>query len=160
MKDRLTRLYQTLLIENDNYAHLKTLFESLIEVLRKDPVLPSNIVKAALRTMSKLLDHKHVSSELLKHKFEVSALLRALYECQLDSHDQDQEEVILMTIQRVVIQVLRQLHSLLSGEDLLTACMYFFRVHRKKAINDSFITSQHFSEGTKRNMNKVFSVVM
>ena len=63
-------------------------------------------------------------------------------------------------IQRIVIQIVKSFSDLMSGDDILKCCTYFFRVLRKRAINDVQISSLHLVEGTKGNMNKLFQVIM
>jgi hypothetical protein len=48
----------------------------------------------------------------------------------------------------------------MTEEELHRSCTYFFRVLKKRAINDHSITSLHMQEGTKQNMNKHFAVIM
>ena len=48
----------------------------------------------------------------------------------------------------------------MTGDELFKNCVYFFRVLKKRAINDRQITSLHMQEGTKQNMNKLFVTVM
>ena len=62
------------------------------------PLLPSNILKAALRTIKKLIENLTFRSQLKNQGFKAANLLKALYACQFDSHDNDQEEVILLVI--------------------------------------------------------------
>ena len=50
--------------------------------------------------------------------------------------------------------------EMLSEDELFKNCVYFFRVLKKRAINDQQITSLHMQEGTKQNMNKHFAVIM
>ena len=83
-----------------------------------------------------------------------------MFECQFDTHDTYQEEIILLTIQKIVIQVTKNFSDLLSSDEIYKNCVYLFRVLKKRAINDLQITSMHMQEGTKQNMNKLFSVVM
>lgn len=56
-----------------------------------------NILKAALRTMIKLVD--------LNLPVETN-VLNKLIACQFDCHDRDQEEVILLTIQKLMVKIL------------------------------------------------------
>ena len=50
--------------------------------------------------------------------------------------------------------------DLMTGEELFKSCEYFFRVLKKRVINDHTITSSHMQEGTKQNTNKHFAVIM
>ena len=72
--------------------------------------LPSNILKGALRTVLKLFEYKrtlvqilHCSFEHPTKSFKPGPFLKAMFECQFDSHDTYQEEIILLTIQKIVI---------------------------------------------------------
>jgi len=65
-----------------------------------------------------------------------------------------------LTIQKITIQMSKHFSDLMTGEELHKSCIYFFRVLKKRAINDHSITSLHMQEGTKQNMNKHFSVIM
>jgi len=49
---------------------------------------------------------------------------------------------------------------LTTDEDKLGCCQYLLRVLKKRALSDSVSSSLHMSEGTKRNMNKLFGVFM
>ena len=67
--------------------------------------LPSNILKGALRTVLKLFEYKRTLVQILLCSFEHPAksfkpgpFLKAMFECQFDSHDMYQEEIILLTI--------------------------------------------------------------
>jgi len=49
--------------------------------------------------------------------------------------------------------------DVMKGDEVFKNCVYFFRVLRKRAINDRQMTSLHMQEGTKQNMNKLFAVI-
>lgn len=48
----------------------------------------------------------------------------------------------------------------MSTDEIFKNVEYFFRVLKKRAINDHQITSLHMQEGTKQNMNKLFAIIM
>jgi len=48
----------------------------------------------------------------------------------------------------------------MKADELFKNCVYFFRVLKKRTINDRQITSLHMQEGTKQNMNKLFAILM
>ena len=78
----------------------------------------------------------------------------------MDSHDTDQEEIILLTIQKIVIAMTKNFSDLLSKDQIFKNCVYFFRVLKKRAINEHQVTSLHMKEGTKQNTNKLLCVLM
>ena len=45
-------------------------------------------------------------------------------------------------------------------EDKLGCCKYFLKVLKKRALSDSSSSSMHMNEGSKRNMNLLFSLIM
>ena len=47
----------------------------------------------------------------------------------------------------------------LSGHEMIKSCEYFFRVLRKKALNDSGISTLHMSEATKNYMFRFFKII-
>ena len=49
---------------------------------------------------------------------------------------------------------------LITDEDKLGCCKYLLKVLRKRALSDSVSSSLHMSEGTKRNVNKLFTAFM
>ena len=72
--------------------------------------LPSNILKGALRTVLKLFEYKRTLVQILQcsyehptKSFKPGQFCKAMFECQFDSHDTYQEEIILLTIQKIVI---------------------------------------------------------
>ena len=65
-----------------------------------------------------------------------------------------------MTIQKIVIQVTKHFSDAMTTDELFKNCVYFFRVLKKRTINDRQITSLHMQEGTKQNMNKLFVTIM
>jgi len=69
--------------------------------------MPPNVLKAALKTMNKLLAYKSVRDSLCAGSHSNESLLLSLYELQFDSHDQDQEEVMMLTIQKLVLQIVK-----------------------------------------------------
>lgn len=123
------------------------------------PTSPS-ILKAALRTARKLLENDSFKSGLLLRNFEVGKHLKALYASKID-HDHDQEEVILLLIQKIVVSIVASyFEHLVTDEDKLGCCQYLLKVLRKRALSDSVTSSLHMSEGTKRNVNKLFCTYM
>ena len=80
---------------------LAELVASLCDMLTNN--LPSNILKASLSTISKLLDNDQICSLLssqMPDNFCPAKLLKSLYHCEfLDRcNDVDHEEVVLLTI--------------------------------------------------------------
>ena len=55
--------------------------------------------------------------------------------------------------------MVKEFSELMSGDELLKCCVYFFRVLRKRVINDIQISSLHLVEGTKSNMSNLLSVI-
>ena len=60
-----------------------------MDIIRK-PQVSSNILKATLRTIIKLVD--------LKIQVTGQEIVNSLLACKYDCHDRDQEEVLLLTI--------------------------------------------------------------
>ena len=104
--------------------------------------MPSNILRGTLRTVSKLFEYKKTLVQLLLQSadqtrgFKPGAFLKTMFECNIDTHDTYQEEIILLTIQKIVIQVTKSFSDLLSSDEIFKNCVYFFRVLKKRAIND------------------------
>lgn len=135
------------------------IFDTLMEYLVK-PV-PPNIVKAALRTSHKLLENDAFRDGLKANNFDAARHLKTMYACKLDSHDQEQEEVILLLIQKNVIAIVAEYFEVLpTDEDRLATCKYFLRVLKKRALSDSVASSVHMTEGTKRHLNLLFRVLV
>lgn len=119
------------------------LFDLFRETISR-PELPSNILKGTLRTVSKLLEYKQTLVQLLLFSssadsgrgFKPGPFLKTMFECQFDTHDTYQEEIILLTIQKIVIQVTKNFSDLLTSDEIFKNCVYFFRVLKKRAIND------------------------
>ena len=68
--------------------------------------------------------------------------------------------MILLTIQKIVIQLAKRFSGILTHNETVACCEYFFRVLRKRAINDSHNTTLHMIDGTKQNMRKLFAYIM
>lgn len=47
-----------------------------------------------------------------------------------------------------------------TDEDKIGCCKYLLKVLKKRALSDSVSSSLHMSEGTKRNVNKLFNTFM
>ena len=67
------------------------------------PSIPSSILKTALRTARKLLKNESFKQSLLRSHFDLAKQLKALYACKLEAYDPEQEEIILLLIQKIVI---------------------------------------------------------
>lgn len=122
--------------------------------------LPSSILKGALRTITKLFQYDSLVYSLHKAGFKAGKFLQILFECQMESHDPQEEEIILLTVQKIVNQLVKKFSELMSHNETVACCEYFFKVLKKKAISDGYNTSIHMLDGTKQNMKKLFAHVM
>lgn len=96
LRDRCQQLYHTMLVDaNDDAPYIE--FNSMLRDIISKPQISMNILKAALRTMIKLVD--------LKLPINPEVLIK-LIACKFDCHDRDQEEVILLTIQKLMVKIL------------------------------------------------------
>lgn len=43
---------------------------------------------------------------------------------------------MLLTIQKIVIQMTKHFSDMMKGDEIFKNCVYFFRVLKKRAIND------------------------
>ena len=135
------------------------LINLLQETLSRDD-LPQSILKGALRTINKLFQYDSLVYSLHKAGFKAGKFLLTLFECQIESIDPQEEEVILLTVQKIVNQLAKRFSELMSHKETVACCEYFFKVLKKKAINDGYNTSIHMLDGTKQNMKKLFAQIM
>lgn len=65
-----------------------------------------------------------------------------------------------MTVQKIVNHLVKRFSELMSHNETVACCEYYFKVLKKKAIKDGYNTSIHMLDGTKQNMKKLFAHVM
>ena len=123
-------------------------------------MLPSSILKGTLRTITKLFQYDSIVFALHRAAFKAGKFLKTLCACVYEPDDPQEEEVILLTIQKIVIQLVKRFSELLTHNETVACCEYFFKVLRKRVINDSQNTTLHMIDKTKSNMKKLFALVM
>eukprot|EP00347_Sterkiella_histriomuscorum_P023819 403333278 len=156
MKDKLNTIYQELLLTHgkNDQAHLLALFYALLENI-KNPALLGSLWKATVKTLIKLMSFKNLIKALKSSpEFDSQQLLKTLMEAQFETVDHQEEEQMLLLIQKAI---LRSVTTLSLQEDLqFKIFRYFLTILKKKSIYDLDQTySVSFADNTKKNLHKV-----
>ena len=137
-------MYHLLLIDSTDELAFREFNDILNELVQRSQV-PGNILKAALRTLIRIVDLGIGINP---------QILTLMCDCQFETQNRDQEEAVLLVIQKLITKMTQK--NEIDDSIKKTCFAYLFKILKKKVKEDG--CSLHFLEGTKRSINKLLKV--